>query len=99
MSLEKEPNNELFSEIRILKKAAAYGTFYGTGTAENGNTIAETLGNYAENMGLGAVGSLAGYGLNKQLFGYAGGVPLVRKALETTIDTATNKLYNKFKGS
>ena len=82
-----------------LKKAAAYGTFYGTGTAENGNAVGETLGNYAENMGLGAVGSLAGYGLNKQLFGYAGGVPLVRKTLETTIDTATNKLYNKFKGS
>ena len=80
-----------------LKKAAAYGSFYGTGTTEHGNTLGETLGNYAENMSVGAVGGVTGYGLNKQFFGYAGGVPLVRKALETTIDTTMNKLYNSVK--
>ena len=48
-----------------LKNVVKAGTIYGSRTAEHGNTVGETLGNYAENIGIGAIGGTAGHYLGR----------------------------------
>ncbi len=94
----KLPNAPYINAIKKtpLKKATSYGSFYGTGTAENGNTVGETLGNYAENVGLGAVGGSIGNWVGGQFFGRANFPPL-RNVYEQITGTTINKGYNVVK--
>ncbi len=79
-----------------LKKAAAYGSFYGAGTTEHGNTLGETLGNYAENMSVGAVSSSLGNSIGGKFFGRSY-FPTLRKGYEQFSDTSLNQCYNYLK--
>ena len=79
-----------------MKRAAAYSSFYGTGTAEHGNTIGETLGNYAENIGIGALGGTAGHFVGKLKFGRSN-FPPERGLYEQTIGTAMGGAYSILK--
>ena len=79
-----------------LKKAAAYGSFYGTGTTEHGNTLGETLGNYAENMSVGAVSGGVGNWVGGQFFGRSY-FPILRNGYEQVSDIGLKQVYNYFR--
>ncbi len=79
-----------------MKNIAKAATIYGTGAAEHGNSVAETLGNYAENMGLGAIGGTMGHKVGQQFFGRAHFPPL-RNVYEQVTGTAVNSGYKFFK--
>lgn len=79
-----------------LKKAAAYGSFYGAGTTEHGNTLGETLGNYAENMSVGAVSGGVGNWVGGQFFGRSY-FPILRNGYEQVSDIGLKQVYNYFR--
>ena len=91
----KLPNAPYINAIKKtpLKKATSYGSFYGTGTAENGNTVGETLGNYAENIGTSMFGNMAGNHFGEKIFGRAA-FPITRNFVEQGVGTVTEKIYN-----
>ena len=94
----KLPNAPYINAIKKtpLKKATSYGSFYGTGTAENGNTVGETLGNYAENMGLGVISGGVGNWAGSQFFGRSY-FPILRNGYEQVSDIGLKQVYNYFR--
>ncbi|MDY4841055.1 MAG: hypothetical protein SO314_01650 [Alphaproteobacteria bacterium] len=91
----KLPNAPYINAIKKtpLKKATSYGSFYGTGTAENKDTFGETLGNYAENIGTSMFGNMAGNHFGEKIFGRAA-FPITRNFVEQGVGTVTEKIYN-----
>lgn len=76
-----------------LKNIAKAATIYGTGAAEHGNSVGETLGNYAENIGIGAIGGTAGHNIGKLMFGRSN-FPPERGLYEQTVGTVMGGVYN-----
>ncbi len=94
----KFPNAPYLNAVKKipLKNIAKAATIYGTGVAEHGNTIGETLGNYAENIGIGAIGGTAGHFVGKLKFGRSN-FPPERGLYEQTIGTAMGGAYSILK--
>ena len=76
-----------------LKNIAKAATIYGTGAAEHGNSVGETFGNYAENIGIGAIGGTAGHNIGKLMFGRSN-FPPERGLYEQTVGTVMGGVYN-----
>ena len=79
-----------------LKNIAKAATIYGTGAAEHGNSVGETLGNYAENIGIGAIGGTAGHNIGKLMFGRSN-FPPERGLYEQTVGTVMGGVYSILK--
>ena len=60
---------------------------------KDGNTVGETLGNYAENIGIGAIGGTAGHNIGKLMFGRSN-FPPERGLYEQTVGTVMGGVYN-----
>ena len=60
---------------------------------KDGNTVGETLGNYAENIGIGAIGGTAGHFVGKLKFGRSN-FPPERGLYEQTVGTVMGGVYN-----